>query len=403
MYPAGHTMGTSEFNLGGSTFMKKRVSRVVFGTTVLMTVLFALPHMVHAQGESAVPFLLISPNSRASGIGEAGTGSVDDASAIFWNPAALAFLKGQEISITHANWLPQFHQSDLFYEYLNYRQDIEEIGGTIGGSVTYLNLGEFIRTGPGGPQEIGRFKAFEFAVTGSYATKIFDDFGLGMSIRYIHSALSPIGTDQEQGNGIARTVSFDIAAMYRPTKLEIPLLGDIGNDFSVGMNLSNMGPKVTYIDAAQADPLPTNLRLGFGAKLLNDEYNEMTYSLDFSRLLVRRYAEVKDTAGNIIVPGSVDPFYKAIFTAWGDGSGLRKINTSMGVEYWYGSPRLIALRVGHFFEDPGFGNRNFWTFGAGIRYDIYGFDFSYISAAENHPLSDTIRFSLLIGWGGGVN
>ena len=72
----------------------------------------------------------------------------------------------------------------------------------------------------------------------------------------------------------------------------------------------------------------------------------------------------------------------------------------MGIEYWYGSPRLIALRFGHFFEDPSFGNRNFWTFGAGIRYDIYGFDFSYISAAENHPLSDTIRFSLLIGWGG---
>jgi hypothetical protein len=380
--------------------MKKVVSKVVLGTMVLMTILPVVPQMVHAQGESAVPFLLISPNSRASGIGEAGTGTADDASAIFWNPAALAFLKGQEISITHANWLPQFRQADLFYDYLNYRQDIEEIGGTIGASVTYLNLGEFIQTNSSGPQEVGRFKAFEFAITAGYATKVFDDFALGMNVRYINSALSPIGTENEKGSGVARTVSFDVAAMYKPTRLEIPFIGDIGNAFSAGINLSNMGPKVTYIDAAQADPLPTNVRLGFGFKLLDDEYNQMTYSLDFSRLLVRRYAEIKDTSGKIIRAASVDPFYKALFTAWGDGSGLRKVNTSMGIEYWYGSPRLIALRVGHFFEDPGFGNRNFWTFGAGIRYDIYGFDFSYISAAENHPLSDTIRFSLLIGWGG---
>ncbi len=391
------------FTLGGGTTMKTAITRMVLGLAVVMSISFVIPQSSHAQGESAVPFLLIAPNSRSSGIGEAGTGTVDDASAIFWNPAALAFLKGSEVSITHANWLPQFHQADLFYDYLNYRQDIEEIGGTIGASVTYLNLGEFIRTGPGGPTEIGRFKAFEFAVTAGYATKVFDDFALGLNLRYIHSALSPIGTDQEQGNGIARTVSFDIAAMYRPTELDVPLIGNIGNAFSMGLNLSNLGPKVTYVDAAQADPLPTNVRLGFGYKLMDDEYNQMTLSLDFSRLLVRRRAEIKDSVNGqevIVRPASVDPFYKAIFSAWGDGSGLRKVNMSVGAEYWYGSPRLIALRVGHFFEDPSFGNRNFWTFGAGIRYDIYGFDFSYISAAENHPLSDTIRFSLLIGWGG---
>ena len=382
------------------------VAKKVVSGLVLLTILYAIPEALRAQGESAVPFLLISPNSRSSGIGEAGTGTVDDVSAIFWNPAELAFLKGQEVSITHANWLPQFHQSDLFYDYLNYRQDIEDIGGTIGASVTYLNLGEFAKTLSSGPEVVGTFKAFEFAVTGGYATRVFDDFALGMNIRYIQSDLSPTGTENEKGSGIARTVSFDVAAMYRPTELNIPLIGDVGKQFSAGLNLSNMGPKVTYIDEAQADPLPTNLRLGFGYKILDDEYNSMTYTLDFSRLLVRRYAEISTTDSStgvpiktIIRPASVDPFYKAIFSAWGDGSGLHKVDVAMGIEYWYGSPRLIALRFGHFFEDPSFGNRNFWTFGAGIRYDIYGFDFSYISAAENHPLSDTIRFSLLIGWG----
>ncbi len=351
-----------------------------------------------AQGESAVPFLLIAPNSRAAGIGETGTGSVDDASAIFWNPGALAFMSGQEVTLTHANWLPQFGLSDLFYEYANYRNNIEDIGGTVGASVTYLNLGEFIRTNSSGIEE-GRFKAYELAVTLGYATRAFNDLGLGFNARYIRSALSPLGTGGEKGSGIANTVSFDIAMMWRPSDLDIAWLD---KKFSFGFNLSNLGPKVTYIDAAQADPLPTNLRLGFGYKLLEDEFNSLTYSVDFSRLLVRRRPEIIDSTGGgrrVIQEASVDPLPKSLFSAWSDGSGLKKVNMSMGAEYWYGSPRLIAIRVGHFFEDPSFGNRNFWTFGAGLRYDIFGFDFSYISAAEGHPLSDTIRFSLLIGWG----
>ncbi len=364
------------------------VKALVPGIGIACAILMCLPLRAVAQGESAVPFLLIAPNSRASGIGESGTGTVDDASAMFWNPAALAFLRGYEVSITHANWLPQFQQADLFYDYLNYRQRIDEIGGTIGASVTYLNLGEFIKTSSSGPDEVGRFKAFEVAVTGGYATNVFDDLALGLNLRYIHSSLSPLGTEQEQGSGVASTVSFDIAMMYRPTVLEIPLLGDLGNKFSAGLNLSNVGPKVTYIDADQADPLPTNLRLGLGYKLVKDEFNELTASLDFSRLLVNRDST-----------GQSDPVYEAIFTSWGDGSGLNKVNTSGGLEYWYGAPRLLALRIGYFYEDPSFGNRKFLTFGAGIRFDIYGFDFSYISAEENHPLSDTIRFSLLIAWG----
>jgi len=346
-------------------------------------------NQARAQGESAVPFLLIAPNSRASGMGESGTGSVDDASAIYWNPAELAFLKGQEISITHANWLPQFNLPDLFYDHLNYRMDIDAIGGTIGASVTYLSLGEFSVTTSKGPEVVDKFKSFEYAVTAGYATKAYDDLGIGLNVRYIHSALSPIGTEQEQGNGIASTVSFDLALMYRPEKLDVPLIGDIGHRFSAGVNLSNLGPKVTYVDAAQADPLPTNLRIGFGYKLLEDEYNNLQLGVDFSRLLVRRHDD-----------GTSDPFYRALFSAWGDGTGVKKVIVSGGAEYWYGAPRLIALRIGYFYENPNFGNRKFMTFGAGIRYDIYGFDFSYISAADNHPLSDTIRFSLLIAWGG---
>ena len=351
----------------------------------------------YAQGEAAVPFLLLAPDSRAGGIGESGTGLADNSAAIFWNPAGIAFLSGTEVSITHSNWLPQFNL-DLFYDYLTYRQYIEDISGSITASITYMNFGEFVRTAEDSPEPIGTFKSFDAALTLGYATKLSNDWGLGFNFRIIHSRLSDQSVGEEQGSGVATSVSFDIASMWRPEKFVLPLIDeDIGGKFSIGFNLSNLGPKIYYIDKAQADPIPTNFRLGFAYKVIDDEFNSLIYTLDFSKLLVSR-----DSTGS-------DEFYQAIISAWGDESfsnEMRDIVTSMGLEYWYGTPGdfLFALRAGFFYEDPGYGNRKFATFGAGIRYDIYGFDFSYITTSvfeggENHPLSDTLRFTVLIGWG----
>ena len=365
---------------------------------MMISVLFGVfAKLSYAQGEAAVPFLLLAPDSRAGGIGESGTGLADNSAAIFWNPAGIAFLSGTEVSITHSNWLPQFNL-DLFYDYLTYRQYIEDIGGSITGSITYMNFGEFVRTSEDSPDPIGTFRSFDAALTLGYATKLSNDWGLGFNFRIIHSRLSDQSVGEEQGSGVATSVSFDIASMWRPEKFVLPLIDeDIGGKFSLGFNLSNLGPKIYYIDKAQADPIPTNFRFGFAYKVIDDEFNSLIYTLDFSKLLVSR-----DTTGS-------DEFYQAIFSAWGDESfsnELRDVVTSMGLEYWYGTPGdfLFALRAGFFYEDPGYGNRKFATFGAGIRYDIYGFDFSYITTSvfeggENHPLSDTLRFTVLIGWG----
>jgi hypothetical protein len=367
---------------------RRRSIAAVLGFVGALSFMVAEQSMAQSGGggESAVPFLLIAPNSRADGMGEAGTGVVDDASAIFWNPGALAFMEGQEVSITHANWLPQFNLSDLFYDYLNFRMKIDDIGGTVSASITYLNLGEFTVTNSSGPTPIDKFKSYEYAVTAGYATKASDDVGIGLNLRFIHSALSPIGTEREGGNGISSSVSFDLAFMWRPQQLSV-LGADVGKMFSLGMNLSNLGPKITYIDAAQADPLPTNLRLGLGFKPFEDEYNSMTLALDFSRLLVRRRGDGSDS-----LP-------KSLITSWDAvEGGLKKVIVSGGMEYWYGSPKLLAIRLGYFDESIDWGNRKYLTFGAGIRYDLYGFDFSYISAPQGSPLSDTIRFTLLIAW-----
>jgi hypothetical protein len=231
-----------------------------------------------------------------------------------------------------------------------------------------------------------------------YATKLHNDWGLGINFRLIHSRLSDQPTAGEQGSGVATSVSFDIAAMWRPEELSLPLIGELNNKLSIGANLSNIGPKIYYIDQSQADPIPTNFRLGFAFRLMEDEYNSLTLTTDFSKLLVDRADSAADRA----------EFYEAIFTAWFDddfNTEMRDIVTSMGLEYWYGDEDFkFALRTGFFYEDPEFGNRKFVTIGAGIRYDLYGFDFSYITTdlfpdGENHPLSDTLRFTLSIGWG----
>ncbi len=371
----------------------------------LIILAFAGIKNVMAQGETAVPFLLLAPDSRAGGIGESGGGLADNSAGIFWNPAGIAFLKGSEISITHSNWLPQFHLSDLFYDYLAYRQYIADIGGSLTASITYMNFGEFVRTLSNSPEPVGTFHSSDAAATIGYATKLSPNWGIGFNFRLIHSRLSDSPTENEEGRGVATSVSFDIATMWRPQSLHLPLIGDFSDRFSVGVNLSNLGPKIAYIDQAQADPIPTNFRLGFAFKLYQDEFNSLTYTLDFSKLLVDK-SHRNDTTGTY----QKKEFYEAIFTAWADQpfrEELRDIITSMGLEYWYGDPNdfMFAIRTGFFYEDPDFGNRKFITLGAGIKYNMYSFDFSYITTSvfkgeENHPLSNTLRFTLSMTWGG---
>ena len=359
----------------------------IFIFMILLTLMLGHVSKVNAQGEAAVPFLLLAPDSRHAGLGESGTGLADNSSAIFWNPAGIAFQTGSEVGITHANWLPQFNL-DLSYDYVTYRQFIEAIDGSVTASLTYMNYGKFQRTGSNSPDVIGTFNSFDIGATIGYATKLADDWGVGFNFRFIYSNLSDKPTGEEQGTGIASTVSFDVATMWRPQ-------GFLDGNFSFGANLSNIGPDISYIDQAQADPLPTNVRLGFAYRVFQDEYNSFTLTGDASKLLVNRKTGVlsgNEADSTEETPSDVSNDF------------MKSIEFSGGAEYWYGIPEdfMFAVRAGYFYEDPDFGARNFMTFGAGIKYDIYGFDFSYISTvgsnSENHPLDGTLRFSLVIGW-----
>lgn len=323
--------------------------------------------------KAAVLFLLISPGARASGMGETFGAIADDATAIYWNPGGLAFQKGHEITLMHCNWLPQL-VSDMSYEFLAYRQSVESLGGTIGANITYLNMGEQVRTEKD-PTPIEYFHSWDGAVTLSYATKLRSNLGLGVNMRYIYSNLAPFGAGEEKGKGVGSSFAVDVGVLYKP---------GFAKKLSMGMNLSNMGPKISYIDVAQADPLPTNLKIGLGYKLMENEYNKLILAIDTNKLLVVRH---KDKLG------TSDPFYKAIFTAWTEGSfkdQLKSLVSSCGFEYGYSN--MIFLRGGYYYDYEG--SVKYSTFGAGLQYANFRLDFAYVAAKEGHPLSDTMRFSL---------
>ena len=343
--------------------------------TVLAALLMALlvPAVTQAASvsQATLLFLKIAPGARPSGMGEAFVAIADDATATWWNPAGLGFQRGREFTMMYVRWLPQFNLSDLYYAYVSGVYEVPE-WGTFGGNVIFLNLGETQRRGPSN-EDLGTFSSYEIAVTGTYGAEINPNLAMGVGLKLAYSSLSPGGgAGEEAGSGTATAVAADLGLLYKAQFLR---------GLSLGANLSNMGPKVSYIDRAQADPLPTNLKAGFAYRIIDQEYNRLTIASDVNKELVKR-----DEFGRS------DEFYEALFSAWGDGDLVESLIWNIGMEYWYST--LVGLRAGYWNDDLG---RVFpYTFGVSLQYSSYRFDFSYLTAGENHPLTDTMRYSLTV-------
>ena len=368
----------------------------------LGSVLFGAAPASAQIGGAGVVFLKIEPDSRAAGMGNAGVALADNASAMFWNPAGLGYQTGTEAGITHSNWLPEF-TSDLFYEHLVAKHHVNN-WGTFGAHLTFLNLGSHEGRDHNNIST-GTFKSYDLAMGVSYGVKVSSRFAVGTSLRFIYSNLAPGQTVDFEPTKAGVSTAVDLAGLYRSRPI---MLGSIPTTISAGFNLANMGPKIQYSDSDQADPIPTNLRFGYAFQFELDDYNKITIANDFTKMLT--HTEVDTVAGI----SKSDPFYKAIFSAWQPIevrstafnqeeemktlSVIDQLIIGTGIEYWYDD--TFAIRTGYFYENPYNGNRQFLTFGAGLRYNIVGVDFSYIYALEeDHPLSETMRFSLLLNLG----
>ncbi len=353
-------------------FTPRTLTALVAGFIVTMSSVA----MQAQAGGSSVPFLLIAPDARASGMGECGTALADNINAIYWNTGGLAFQQKQQVSFTYSKWLPQFN-ADLFYSYGTYGRYVKDLDGTIAVNAILMNLGQFQRTDENGGVH-GTFRSDEFAVGLSYGTLIGDDLGAGVQLRYIRSNLAPAQAGQSAA-GVGVSGGFDFGLLWKPSKLDLGGGFDLSEMLNLGFNLQNVGPKMTYRN--ESDPLPTMLRLGVAVNVIRDEFNDLTFAADMGKLLVKR-----NSNGSDALP-------RSLVTAWNVGGQ----DLSFGGEYWY--EHVVAFRAGYFTEPASVGNRKFWTFGAGVKYDIFSLDFSFINTIEeNHPLANTMRFSLLIDW-----
>jgi len=364
--------------------------KTIFSLLTLVTIISIPTQLFSQAGGAAVPFLLISPDARASGMGEVGTAIADDINAVYWNPAGLGFLDYfesgnkykddeevpfRQVSLAFSPWLPQFN-ADLYYSYATIGQYFEELDGTLALNFVFMNLGEFIRTDVSG-QVLGKFISSEFALGLSYGTIVAPDLSVGFGLRYIQSNLTPT-TAFEGSSGTGVSGAFDLGVLWKPVDLDLGFV-NMEDNLSLGMNIQNIGPKITYV--RESDPLPTKLRMGWAYRVYNDEYNSLTVTNDISKLLVKR-----DRAGS-------DPLPRSFVTAW-ENPGTE---FAIGAEYLY--EKAIALRMGYFTEPASLGNRQFYNFGAGVRYDVFKLDFSFINTVEaNHPLANTMRFSFLVDW-----
>ncbi len=347
---------------------------------------------------TAVPFLTISPDSRSGAMGDAGVAVSPDVNANYWNPSKLAFLEEKSsMSLSYSPWLRHL-LPDVNLAYLSFAQKLDE-RNAIGASLRYFNLGTIeLFDGSQNPQ--GTYQPNEFSVDGSFARKFGNNFSLGLTLRYIHSSLANGAYAGGQQTRAANTVAADVSLYYKTTTQQF------GKDalFAFGANISNIGSKIGYVDGGQKYFIPTNLKIGAANTWYVDDFSQVTFTLDLNKLLVPT-PPIRDNQGNI-VRGKDDnrSVVSGIFGSFSDAPGgakeeFKEISYSTGLEYWYN--KQFAVRTGYFYENPDKGNRQYFTLGAGLKYDSFNLDFSYLVASQaDSPLANTLRFAILYNFGG---
>jgi hypothetical protein len=340
---------------------------------------------------TAVPFLRISPDARSGGMGDVGIATSPDAYSGFWNLGKIPFGTSKTVvGATYTPWLTDLGLNDVYLLTLaGYHQLDESQALSLG--VRYFSLGSIQFTDALG-NPLNNFRPREFAIDAGYSRKLSAKDGLGIALRYISSDLAG-GTVNGISYKKGTSVAGDLHYFHNG-------LNEAGKGLNWGVTLSNLGAKISYTsDASQKDFIPANLGIGAAYTNVFDADNKVTFAADINKLLVPTPPSVTDSAG------LADYRSKGVVSSWfssfgdapdGGAEELKEITASIGAEYWY--KNQFAVRAGYFYENPNKGNRKYFTLGAGLNYNMFGLNFSYLlpsgSGINRNPLSNTLRFTL---------
>ena len=362
---------------------------------------------------TGVPFLLIAADARAAGLGDQGVATSADAFSQQWNPAKYAFsTEKQGFTTSYTPYLTAL-VNDISLGQVNYFNRYNE-RSAFAVSLRYFSLGEIeLRDNAYDPANV--VKPNEFSLDGSYALKLSDKFSMSVAGRFISSSLK---IDSNNDRTAATSFAFDVAGFFQS---EQTAFNDFDGRYRIGFNFQNLGPKINYdanVSDINANFLPSQMKLGGSFDFIFDDYNKITTSLEFSKLLVptpqvdssNLYDYNQDGATNSQDIRDANADYKkigwvsGIFNSFNDAPGgfgeeLKEITYSAAAEYLYQDS--FAMRLGYFHESPVKGARQYFTLGAGFKYNVVKIDVSYLMSTSKvqNPLENTLRFSLTFNFG----
>ena len=346
----------------------------------------------------AVTSQMIAPDARAAGMGDVGVATDPDVYSQYWNPAKYPFtISRAGVSLNYTPWLRQLvSDMDLAYMAGYYR-----IGdySAVSGSLRYFSLGEVQTSSSQDGSADMTIKPYEMSVDVAYSLMLSERFSLGAAVRWIYSDLTYDFTEETTpGSAFAA----DISAYYQ----NYINLGSRECQLGLGLNISNIGSKITFGGDSRSEFIPTNLRLGAALMIPIDEFNRFTISADANKLLVPTYPK-RDIENNESETDYQDRLQRdyydissisGIFKSFSDAPNgvseeLQEIQWSVGAEYVYNDK--FSLRAGYHNESQNKGNRKYFTVGAGFRMSVFSLDAGYVIAtAKSNPLDQTLRFSL---------
>ncbi len=353
---------------------------------------------------SAVPFLRITPDAIGGGMGDAGIATGVNPYAMHYNASKLAFAsKNSELAATYTPWLRNLGLNDVYLAYLGGYKKIDDLQ-SFGYNLRFFSLGTInFRDANGNVLGDGRPREFEAGL--AYARKLSDKFSASVGGKFIFSNLATgfqvNGQDINSGSAFAA----DVSMTYNTN----PDLGtNPGNALTLGASISNLGSRISYVASSTREFIPTNLGIGAGYKMNLDDFNSFTIALDVNKLLLPTPIPLGhpdfDRNGNNIPDYKEKSNFGGVLGSFADAPGgfseeLQEIAISFGVEYWYA--QQFAVRTGYFYEHPLKGDRQYITVGFGIKYNVFGFDFSYLAPTTNQrsPLDNTLRFSFTFAFG----